>query len=141
MDGPPLRLLAFDADDLSVVSMHLQDAVLTAADLAFLAREQRFALVCDRFDWGAADGLACARRRTGLRFERVRAVRSRDVPQGSETPLQLLALRFQPGTAPAGVVELVFAGGAGLRLDVDYIEAAMDDLGALGPVQPTPNHG
>lgn len=141
MDGQPLRLLAFDADDLSVVSMHLQDAVLKASDVAFLAREQRFALVCDRFDWGAAEGDACARRRTGLRFESVRAVKARDVPQGSEAPLHLLALRFEPGTAPAGTVELVFAGGAGLRLEVDCIEASMDDLGALGTAQSTPNHG
>jgi hypothetical protein len=140
MDGPPLRLLAFDADDLSVVSMHLQDAVLRASDVAFLAREQRFALVCDRFDWGVADAGACARRRTGLRFERVRAVKSRDVPQGSEMPLQLLALRFEPDTAPGGIIELVFAGGAGLRLEVDCIEAAMDDLGALDRAQSTPNH-
>ncbi len=140
MAEPPLKLLAFDADDLSVVSMHLQDAMLTASDVAFLAREQRFALVCDRFDWCAADGAACARRRTGLRFERVRAVKSRDVPQGSEAPLQLLALRFEPGTAPGGVIELVFAGGAGLRLEVDCIEGAMDDLGALGRAQSMPQH-
>jgi hypothetical protein len=126
----PLKLFVMDADDLEIVSTHLQDAVVKASDIAFLARERRFAFVCDRFDWTAAlvDG-AAQRRRTGMHFERVTAVKARGVPKGSDTVLDLLALRFEPGEGPTGTVELVFAGDAAIRLSVECLEAAMDDLG------------
>lgn len=141
MTDVTLRLLAFDAEDLAVVSAHLQDAVLKASDMAFLARERRFALVCNRFDWSAADGGACQRRRTGMRFERVTAVRSRGVPQGADIALEMLAIRFEPGEEPGGMVELVFAGGAALQLTVECIEAAMDDLSPGWQAATVPGHG
>lgn len=140
MSETPLKLIAFDAEDLAVVSMHLQDAILRPCDVAFMAKEKRVALVCDRFDWCAADGGACRRRRTGVRFERVRAVRAKDLAKGGEAPLELLAVRFTPGEEPAGTIELVFAGGAGLRLEVECIEAAMDDLGPVWPAEAVPEH-
>ena len=42
----------------------------------------------------------------------------------------LLAIRFQPKGAddPGGTIELVFAGGGALRLEVEYIEAELSDL-------------
>ena len=47
MSTPPdkstLKLIALDADDLKVMSAHLQDAVLKIADMAFVPRERRFA--------------------------------------------------------------------------------------------------
>ncbi len=74
-----LKLLALDAEDLSVIAAHLQDAVLTSGDMAYLKGERRFALVANRFDWceaSKADGKpktgdGFVRRRTGMRFERV----------------------------------------------------------------------
>src|SRR5262245_64592893 len=76
---PDLKLIALDAEDLAVISAHLQDAVLKVADLAFLPREKRFAAVANRFDWLDAieeDGVRdkrYARRRAARRFERVRS--------------------------------------------------------------------
>ena len=63
---PDLKLIALDADDLAVISAHLQDAVMKVGDLAFLPREKRFAAVANRFDWmdaiekdGARDKRLC----------------------------------------------------------------------------------
>ena len=49
MDSPkpaaptqPLRLLALDAEDLALVSAHVQDAVLRVGDLAYLPRKKAF---------------------------------------------------------------------------------------------------
>ena len=50
-----LKLVALDADDLAIMSAHLQDAVTKVADMAFLPREKRFAMVLNRFDWTTAD--------------------------------------------------------------------------------------
>ena len=53
----PLKLIALDADDLSVISAHLQDAVLKRGDIVWLPAEKRFALALRRFDWeGATQG-------------------------------------------------------------------------------------
>ena len=49
-----LKLIAFDVDDLAVLSAHLQDAVLKVGDIAYLPRERRFAAIGNRFDWADA---------------------------------------------------------------------------------------
>jgi hypothetical protein len=36
---PDLKLIALDAEDLSVISAHLQDAVLKVGDIAYLPSE------------------------------------------------------------------------------------------------------
>ena len=75
-----LKLIALDKEDLSIISAYLQDAVLKAADLTYLAAEKRFVLVANRFVWeeaGAKPRSGFERRRTALHFDRVEAVRSR----------------------------------------------------------------
>jgi hypothetical protein len=137
----PLKLVALDREDLDIVSAHLQDAVLKVADMVFLPREHRFALVANRFDWeGAVAGLR-RRRRTGLSFVRVLSARiSGFDPQAGETVLNLLAVTFQVLDAPSGVVELVFSGGAGLRLEVECLEAQLSDLGPAWEAVAVPAH-
>ena len=51
---PDLKLIAFDAEDLSVLSAHLQDAVLKVGDMTFRPGEKRFAAILRRFDWATA---------------------------------------------------------------------------------------
>ncbi|WP_026190649.1 DUF2948 family protein [Methylobacterium sp. WSM2598] len=136
-----LKLAALDADDLAVISAHLQDAVLRAGDLAYLPRERRFALVARRFDWTAPDGAPPRRRLTGLHFDRVMAVRCRGIPR--ETPdaaMELLAITFEPGEAPSGTATLVFAGGGAIRLELECIEAGMRDLGPVWGAESRPVH-
>lgn len=137
-----LKLIALDEEDLAVVSAHLQDAVVKMADMGFLPRLQRFAMVLNRFDW---DQKVIAnervRRRTGLHFERVREVKCRGMEEAQRTGvLNLLAVTFIPGDAPSGHVLLTFSGGAELRLDVECIEAGMKDLGPAWGCPHTPKH-
>lgn len=137
-----LKLAALDAEDLAVVSAHLQDAVLKAGDLAYLAPAHRFVLVARRFDWSAAEGEAPRRRLTGVHFERVLAVRSRGLTPGVEgqEPLSLMAVTFEPGAAPSGTATLVFAGGAAIQLDLECIEVRMKDLGPVWEAEVRPDH-
>src|SRR3546814_9532251 len=53
----PLKLRARDPADMDVVAALLQDALVPLGDMAYLAREQRFVLVANRFRWkdGADD--------------------------------------------------------------------------------------
>src|SRR5690606_37764829 len=82
----PLKLLARDAEDLSVLSVHLQDAALKIADIVFLPREHRFAFAVDRFDWErrTLENKNC-RRRTAVHFDGVTKVSSKGVPVDNRT--------------------------------------------------------
>ena len=135
----PLKLIALDADDLSVISAHLQDAVLKRGDIVWLPGEKRFALALRRFDWeGAAQGQK-RRRLSALHFERVTAARSTKVAAG-DAVLSLLAVTFAQSDEPAGQVTLHFSDGAAIQLDVECIEAQMKDLGPIWEAVATPAH-
>lgn len=125
----PLKLAVFDAEDLAVVSAHLQDATVRVGDLAYLPRERRFALLVQRHELEGSEG-GSRRRPAGLHFERVLSVRTRGVdrtrPDGQ---LTLLALTFEPTDAPSGHARLHFEDGACIQLEVECIEALMKDLG------------
>ena len=123
-----LKLVAFDADDLAVVSAHLEEATLTRADMLYQPEMQRFVLVMrrkDREDTHAPHHL------TGLHFERVRRVRSLGLPAGGNAPLTLIGIAFMPTNAPSGDVSLLFADGIAVRLEVECLEAQMADLADL----------
>jgi Protein of unknown function (DUF2948) len=142
-----LKLIAFDADDLAVMSAHLQDAVLRIGDIAYLPRERRFAAIGNRFDWadaikgsdsGAQD---YTRRRTALRFERVLGAQLQGIDLAStDAVLCLLAISYEPAEAPAGSVTLHFADGGAIRLHVECIEAELKDLGPVWRVDSMPKH-
>lgn len=144
---PDLKLIALDADDLSVISAHLQDAVLTVGDLAYVPSDHRFVAIANRFDWmsalqsGAAAAEDLKRRRAAIRIERV----LRDSLQGIDLArktqvLSLLAVSFETTAAPEGYVTLHFAEGGAVRLHVECIEASLTDLGAAWQADSKPQH-
>jgi len=140
-----LKLVALDEQDLQIVSAHVQDAVMKVGDLSFLATQKRFVIPLNRFVWENKPSFFRRnneRRRSTLHFEAVRGVSSvgvaRDRP---EDVMSLLAINFEPGEElPAGVLELTFSGGAAIRLDVDYIEARLADMGAAWEAAARPTH-
>jgi Protein of unknown function (DUF2948) len=142
-DTDCLKLAALDEEDLAILSAHVQDSVLKVADMAYLPKEGRFVLVMNRFAWEQADGEigSYERRQTALTFDRVRTAKTNGIQRDQgETILNLLALAFDPADPPAGAIELTFAGGAAVRLDVECIEARLTDLGATWKTATKPSH-
>lgn len=144
-----MKLIALDHDDLSIVSAHVQDALVRVADMAYLPNAKRFAMIVSRFDWDHAlsDGSASEqddrRCRTALRFERVLSARLQSIDlKRKATVLSLLALQFEPATEPpGGTITLIFAGGNAIRLEVECIEGELADLGAVWTTKRRPQHG
>ncbi|MCU0830810.1 MAG: DUF2948 family protein [Rhizobiaceae bacterium] len=138
----PQRLAAFDADDLNVISTLVQDAVCQVGDIHFAAARALFSLTLNRFKWDDdRRSRTGARVRSVLHFARVSGVKSSGINQSDrQAVLSLLALRFEPGEAPSGIVELVFSGGATLRLNVECIEAALADTDAEWAAIARPSH-
>ncbi len=137
-----VKLVALDEEDLAVISAHVQDAVLKASDLVYLPKEKRFAVAMNRFAWEKAEGQRknFERHRAALTFDRVLAVKAQNIDRDSDTVLDLLAVEFVPTDAPAGALDLIFAGGATLRLEVECIEARLSDLGPAWATGAKPAH-
>ena len=136
-----LRFAVVDTEDLAVLSAHVQDSLLSLSDVTYLAKPQRFALVVSRIDWHAIAEGRQERRHTGFHFERVlRVQRTGFRAEDEDRSLQLLAVEFRPGEAPAGDVILTFAGGPAIKLEVECLEAELHDLGACFSVSDCPSH-
>lgn len=139
-----LKLLALDEEDLGIVSAHVQDAVMKVADLEFLAASQRFVLPMYRYAWEKEATLARPqpeRRNSVLHFERVLSARLSGISRAKpDEVLSLLAVTYTASDAPAGTVDLVFAGGGAIRLDVECIEARLVDLGGAWEATSRPAH-
>lgn len=135
-------LAAQDAEDLEILSARLQDAVARLGDLVYLPKKRRFAGVFNRFKW--EDGKrGDLRVRAGLHFDGVLAVRSKNLKRGaSDAVVSLLTITFTPKAPddPAGSVELVFAGGGAILLEVECLDAGLADVSADWAARGRPVH-
>ncbi|MGO9675064.1 MAG: DUF2948 family protein [Methylocella sp.] len=136
-----LRLVAFDSDDLDVISANLQDSLVQVGEMAFLPRTKQFAFLAARFDWVKASTGCLERCRTGVHFERVLKVScSGFAPLDQALLLSLLRVGFRQTAAPAGEIDLIFSGGCALRLQVECLEARLSDQGERWTAKRLPGH-
>ena len=127
-----LRLIALDAEDLSVISAHVQDARIHAADIVWRQEEKRLVVGLNRLDWEQtlSGGTVPRRLLAALRFDRVLACKSRNIDlEQPEAVLELVGIEFHPTEAPSGSALLLFSHGGALRLDVECLECELTDLG------------
>ena len=127
-----LKLIALDADDLAVISAHVQDARVQAADIIWRQGEKRLVVGMRRLDWEQTLSGETASRRlvAALRFDRVLSCKSRNIDMARpDTALELVGIEFHPGDAPSGSAVLLFNHGGALRLDVECLECQLTDLG------------
>jgi hypothetical protein len=136
--APPLRLLAQDAEDLSVVSAAMQDAVCKVGDVNFEPKARRLTIAFNRYRWEAGGG---ERVRSALQLGGVLGVQARKIRRNApDAVLEILAMTFEPGEAPGGVVTLSFAGGGDLRASVECVEAVLADVSQPWPTPRKPAH-
>ncbi len=138
-----LTLAAEDAADLEVISARLQDAVAQMKDLVYLPKRRRFAALFNRFQWETDAKKGDLRVRAGLHFDGVLSVKSNKLKKGApEAVVSLLAIRFTPnsGEDPGGTVELTFAGGGALKLEVEVIDAGLTDVSGVWAARGRPEH-
>lgn len=129
--APQLKLIALDADDLAVISAHVQDARVAASDIIWRQAEKRLVIGMNRLDWEQTlSGRAEPRRLiAALRFDRVLACKSRNIDLASPEALELVGIEFHETDAPGGSALLMFAEGGAIRLDVECLECELTDLG------------
>jgi len=138
-----LTLAAEDAADLEIISARLQDAVAQMKELVYLPKKRRFAALFNRFVWENDAKKGDLRVRSGLHFDGVLSVKSHKLKLGApDAVVSLLAIKYRPngGEDPGGVVELVFAGGGVLRLEVEVLDAGLTDLTGPWAAMGRPEH-
>lgn len=140
----PLRLMAGDAEDLAILSAMLQDAVAKLGDFAYLPDQRRFAFVANRFVWECAAERRAgpfARVRAGAHFDDVLAAEYQNLRNDAkDAVVELLAVRFEPESDGAGFIMLDFAGGGGVRLKVECVNAFLSDLSEPWRTRAKPKH-
>lgn len=137
-DGAMLHLLAEDPEDLSVISAALQDAVAKVGDISYEARSRRLTVVFNRFRWEAGER---QRVRSALQIGGVLSVQARRIRrERREGVLELLAIAFDPGEPPGGILTLSFAGGGDLRATVECVDAVLADVSPPWPTPRAPRH-
>lgn len=150
---PALKLRAEDVEDITVLAACLQDATVKVSDMVWQPKQRRFVLVLNRFRWEdeapQLDGKTRpliratphARVQAGLHFDGVLNVQSAGIDRGSAgATLDLLSILADPAEDGAAVLTLVFAGGGAVKLDVECVDAQMQDLGQPWPVRRAPQH-
>jgi hypothetical protein len=137
----PLRLIAESEDDLPVLSAALQDAAGQLGDFVYEPKARRFTIALNRFRWEAEKGRRGERVRAALQFASVLDASSQRLKQGApDAVVSLLAMTFEPGEAPGGVLLLTFAGGGALRLSVECIDVTLADISAPWAAARRPDH-
>jgi hypothetical protein len=133
----PLRLLAEDAEDLEVISAALQDAVAKVGDIHYEAAARKLTIAANRYRWEAGG----ERIRTALQVGGVLSVKAKKVRRDAkQAVVEILAVGFEPGDPPGGVVSITLAGGGELRLDVECVDAILADVSQPWPTRKTPAH-
>lgn len=144
-----LKLLALDAEDLAVISAHVQDAVLRVGDIVFDETSGRLVLGINRFAWEVRParrifGKQHERRRSMLHFDRITKLRSTGIDRKEEdTILSVLAVTFEADNQvePGGTLTIVFSGEAAMQAEVECIEVRMSDQGGAWAASGRPRHG
>ena len=147
-DDGPLRLLVQGAEDLSVASALLQDAVLPVSELRYDRKRRSFGLLVNRFRWEDAE----AARKAGRGFERVRCLvvfdgvlsaKTQGIdPKSGETILSLLSVEFAAKDDVSGRVTLNFAGDGAIALEVEALDLRIEDVTKpyYAPSRKAPDH-
>lgn len=142
---PGFTIAAEDADDLEIISAQLQDAVARVKDLVYLPKTRRFAGVFNRFKWEDAERFAGRnlRVRSRLYFNNVLSVKAYNLKRDNPYAIvSLLAIKFTAATQEdcGGIVELLFAGGGAMKLEVECLDAGLSDLSGPWSAQGRPQH-
>ena len=148
--GDKLKLRCEDAEDIVVLSSLLQDALVPMAELAWLPKEKCFVFVASRFIWSECvdvtlpvgeAGIECySRQNFGVTIEDVETIQSRGIDiEDKGKILELLAITADAKEQGAAL-ELIFAGGAAIRIQCAAIAVHGQDVGDPWPTMRRPQH-
>ncbi len=139
-----LKLIAKTAEDVRVISAHLQDSIVLASDIANLKNNKIFLMQVNRFMWEDVEKGVFRKNkriRTILKFENVTNVSSKNINQTKENNfLDFLAIETIETPDKTYEMKLIFSGNSMIKIDCEVIEVTLDDQGRPWDSQNQPKH-
>ena len=139
-----LKLIAKTEEDIKVVSAHLQDSILSVADIANLKKNKIFLMQLNRFMWEDVEKGVFRKNkriRTVLKFENVLNVLSKNINQFKKDKfLDFLAIETNVTPDKNYEMKIIFAGDSIVRVVSEVIEVTLDDQGESWDTKNKPKH-
>lgn len=138
-----LKLLATDAEELTLVSAAIQDAITHPSDMVYRARSRSFGFECNRFCWETASGSGpYFRSRALVAVGGVLEASFKGMSRASTAPLVVLGLQFNAiDDQPEGHLEILLSGTSKIRLHVECVDLTLIDRSDPWPTRRRPRHG
>ena len=139
-----LKLIAKTAEDLRVISAHLQDAILSISDIANLKKNRIFLIQLNRFMWEDVEQGVFRknkRTRTILKFDHVTKVTSKNIDFDKKDEfLDFLAIESNEMADKTIEMNLIFSGDSIIKVITEVIEVTLDDQGDPWETKFKPKH-
>ena len=139
-----LKLIARTEEDLRVVSAHLQDSIVSVADIANLKKNKIFLMQLNRFMWEDVEKGVFRKNkriRTILKFENVMNVLSININQLKKDKfLDFLAIETSITPDKNYEMRIIFAGDSIIKVISEVIEVTLDDQGEAWDTKNKPKH-
>ena len=135
-----LKLKAVAAEDIVVLSALLQDSLVAAPDILFLAEDACLVMVLNRYCWeqNSKDSQTQPQRcMCGLKVTSVSQIRQRGLSGQPNQFYNLLSITYEEATRR---LTFTFSEGCGIRLDVDRLALLVQDIADPHPGFARPQH-
>ena len=139
-----LKLIAKTEEDLRVLSAHLQDSIVSVADIANLEKNRIFLMQINRFMWEDVEKGVFRKNkriRTILKFENILNISSKNINlQNKDKFLDFLAIESTELPDKNYEMKLIFSGDSIIRINAEIIEVTLDDQGIPWESKNKPKH-
>ena len=139
-----LKLIAKTNEDLRVISAHLQDSIVKISDIVNLKKNRIFLIQLNRFMWEDIEKGVFRKNkriRTMLKFDNVLDAVSKNINQKQHDRfLDFLAIESSKMRNENYKINLIFSGDTIIKLEVEAIEATLDDQGSPWESKNRPKH-
>lgn len=141
VEKAPLKLQIQSADDVSVLSALLQDALLNSRDIHVDKKAGEVMFIVDRFCW-EGDKQASERVLAGVRIGGVKAVQHKNMNLASDETLfyNLLDIAYETTGTDEHYLIFTCSAGAAMRLQIERLMMALSDIAPPRPAIATPDH-
>ena len=139
-----LKLISKTAEDLKVISAHLQDAIVSISDVANLKKNRIFLIQLNRFMWEDVEQGVFRKNkriRTILKFDHVTKVASKNIDFNKKDDfLDFLAIESNEMADKTIEMNLIFSGNSVIKVFTEVIEVTLDDQGDPWESKSKPKH-
>ena len=144
MKARNLKLISKTEEDLKVISAHLQDAIVSISDIAYLKKNRIFLIQLNIFMWeDVEEGIfrKNKRIRTILKFDHVTKVASKNIDFNKKDEfLDFLAIESNEMADKTIEMNLIFSGDSIIKVVTEVIEVTLDDQGEPWETKSKPKH-